>query len=475
MSNEGPHRRPFSRRSLLRGLGAGTVMLSPLVDRHAAMAQAAPPGNLLIFYTPNGHKRSLVVNNQSTPCFDAASAPGGMTLGRSLTPLQPFQSDVAVIKGLNLKTPTFISSHQDICRILTCWGAPNGETYNDQFTGFGPSIDQSIGLALHQRPLVVAVDPYRETPHWKTFLSWSALGVNEPFQKNHQAVFDDLFGGLPGVTTEQLARTRARNASLLDFVRSDIATFRTRVNSNDRAHLDSYLDALRSLEQQATQGPTLLPACAPNTLPARIAALPAPATVQVDDKSPSGSAAEMQTRGELWMDMIATAFACGTRRLAVIQWQSASEGCDPIADAGSPSHHSVTMNSLGDASAERWIAIDTWYASRFAYQLAALKQRGILDRTIVAWVSEITEGHNQVDMVTVVAGGQLLGMKMGKYIQYPIAGQQIDGSPSIDIARNPANRSLADLWITIQQAMGVDKSTFGDPKWCAGPLTELRG
>ena len=141
--------------------------------------------------------------------------------------------------------------------------------------------------------------------------------------------------------------------------------------------------------------------------------------MQNDDKSPGGVVAEMQARGELWMDMIATAFACGTRRVAVIQWQGASEGYNPADDMGSPNHHSVTQ---GAARSDHWVAIDTWYANRFAYQLAALKKLGVLDRTIVVWVSEITEGHNQLNMVTVVAGGQALGMKMGQYIQYPFTG-----------------------------------------------------
>ena len=119
--------------------------------------------------------------------------------------------------------------------------------------------------------------------------------------------------------------------------------------------------------------------------------------------------------------------------------------------------------------------IDAWYASRFAYQVAALKRLGILDQTIVAWVTEITEGHNQLNMVTVVAGGQALGMKMGQYIQYPFTGMEVEGSGSIPIAQDPANRSLADLWITIEQALGINKGTFGDPRWNRGPLAELRG
>jgi hypothetical protein len=78
-------------------------------------------------------------------------------------------------------------------------------------------------------------------------------------------------------------------------------------------------------------------------------------------------------------------------------------------------------------------------------------------------------------MVTVVAGGQSLGLKTGQYIRYPFTGSQSETGNPILVAQDPANRSLADLWVTVQQALGVDKPTFGDPKFCAGPLTELRG
>lgn len=470
----------FSRRGLLRGLGAGAALLSPFASLRSSMAQnAAAGGNLLIFFTPNGHKRALTVNNKTTLCFDAVKAGTGMTLGTSLQPLQPYQSDIAVVKGLCLKSPTFIASHQDICRILTCQPMPGGkETDKGQFTGYGPSIDQSIGVAINQRPIVVAVDPYRDAPHWRTFLSWRASGVNEPFVKNYQTVFTDLFGNLTGASQmpdqmAALARARARNQSLLDFIKNDVSAFRTRVNTNDKVQLDAYLDSLRSLEQKVAQVQSTA-SCSADPLQMAISGLPAKAPLQNDDKSPDGLVDQMQKRGEVWMDMVATAFACGSRRVATIQWQGASEGYDVGANTGSPSHHSVSHYGFGSSSGNRWVAIDTWYSNRFAYQLAALKKLGVLDKTMVVWVSEITEGHNQLNMVTVVAGGQALGMKMGQYIQYPMKGNEVEGSNAIAIGQDPANRSLSDLWVTAQQAMGVQQATFGDPKYSTGPLTELR-
>jgi hypothetical protein len=467
----------FSRRSLLRGLGAGAALFGPFLKYRSAMAQTAPAGNFLIFYTPNGHKRQLVTNGVAMPCFDATGSSSSLNLGTALTPLEPYKSDVAVIKGLNLKTPTFIASHQDNCRLLTCWGAPTEKNDNSQFTGYGPSIDQAIGKAINQRPLVVAVDPFRAAPHWRNFLNWRSSGVNEPFTKDFMAVFTDLFGSMTGQTqtpdqTAALMRARARNQSLLDFVKGDIQTFRSRINSNDKAHLDAYLDSIQSLEQKVTQTVSVPGVCSTTTLQQSVATMAGmKADIQNDDKSANGLAMEMQKRGELWMDMIATAFACGSRRVATIQWQGASEGYDPVGDLGSPTHHSV---SHGSTPAQHWGDIDLWYSNRFAYMLNSLKTLNVLDKTVIAWVSEITEGHNQVNMVTVVAGGKGLGLKMGQYINYPLTGKELEGSGAIPVQQDPKNKGIADLWVTIQNAMGVPDQTFGDPKFCAGPLPELK-
>jgi hypothetical protein len=247
----------FPRRTMLQGLGAGAALLGPFLKHRSSWAAGAPAGNLLIFFTPNGHKRALTTNGVTTPCFDATGSSSSLNLGTAMMPLQPYTSDIAVIKGLNLKTPTFIASHQDNCRLLTCWGAPKEGNDNSQFTGYGPSIDQAVGMAFGERPLVVGVDPFRTAPHWRNFLNWRSSGVNEPFTKDFMAVYTDLFGNLTGQTSTAdqmaaIARARARNQSLLDFVKNDLTTFQKRINANDKAHMDAYLDSLQTLEQTAS-------------------------------------------------------------------------------------------------------------------------------------------------------------------------------------------------------------------------------
>jgi hypothetical protein len=450
----------LTRRALLGGLGAGAAFLAPFVRHRSAMAQAAQSGNLIIFFTPNGHKREY---------FGATGVGADMVLGPSLTPLEPVKSDVAVVRGVSQRSPTSIKSHEDICRIISCVSGP------DKFMAYGPSIDHAVGMVIGQRPLVVAIDPYRDAPHWRTGLSWRASQVNEPFVKDPKAVFMDIFGGMTGVPTTQTAqqlaileRNRTRGKSILDFARRDIETFRKRVNTADRVHLDTYLDSLRGVEDKVMKAPAPM-TCDQTGLGTRLGALGV-APKQNDDKSPDGVAMELKTRGELMMDVIATAFACGTRRIATIQWQGASEGYDPAGNVGSPFHHSISHGGGGDPKA-RWAAVDKWYAERFAYLVTSLKTKGVLDRTIIAWVTEISEEHNQSDHVVVLAGGQALGMKMGQGIRYPFTGSEGGGEA---VARDPKNKGISDLWVTVQQALGVKSDKFGDPQWNSGPFTELR-
>ena len=42
-----------------------------------------------------------------------------------------------------------------------------------------------------------------------------------------------------------------------------------------------------------------------------------------------------------------------------------------------------------------------------------------------------------------------------------------------NVLMDPVNRPVADLWVTVQKAMGIQSDVFGDPKWSTGPLTEL--
>ena len=69
-----------------------------------------------------------------------------------------------------------------------------------------------------------------------------------------------------------------------------------------------------------------------------------------------------------------------------------------------------------------------------------------------------------------MGGGSALGINSGQYIEYEFFGSEGDKR---DAARDPRNQSLADLWVSVQKAVGVQSDTFGDPEFCNGGLPEL--
>lgn len=434
----------FDRRRLLQGLGAGALLFSPLVRSGRVAAQAAPAGNFLVFFTPNGQLREF---------FGGQMSGGALTFKPSLSALAPHASQVSVVEGLCLKSASDKSSHEDITRILTCVSG------DDMYRGYGPSIDHAIGRAIDSRPLTLAVEPFIDAPAWNSKLSWLDDGAHDPHVKNPRTVYNDMFAGLtPSQTPEEVDYTVEQNKSVLDFVREDIGTFKSRLGPSDRAKLDLHLEALRQLERSigpiGTGGNP--ETCAPDALGSAL-----------DVVVPGGNTEKLRQQGELMVDLLSMGFACGVRRVATLQWQLASDGHNP--NEGGGNHHEVTHYEAPN-SYEQWQQIDAWYAERFAYTIARLDALGILESTVVVWASEISEHHNQNNYVNVVGGGSALGIQLGKHIQYPFYG---DEGGLVGTGRDSRNRSMADLWITVQHAMGVNSNSFGDAEYSNGPLTEL--
>ena len=80
----------------------------------------------------------------------------------------------------------------------------------------------------------------------------------------------------------------------------------------------------------------------------------------------------------------------------------------------------------------------------------------MLDNTLVLCVNEISRGntHSHDDMHFLLAGGAGGRLAGGRYLQYP-------GLPH------------NDLLVSVLNGLGVETDTFGDPRFCNGPLSGL--
>jgi hypothetical protein len=443
-------RHRIARRRLLQGLGAATTLLSPFVRNR--LADAATGGNFWAWFSPNGHVRSDFGGDGSGPNF---------TLRPSLSPLEPHKADVIVLRGIANKTSSTFNSHEDACKFLSMYFGGG-----DKLTVYGPSFDQELALALNAgKPLTLGVDPQSSNGDIYAALSWVAAGKSDPKIISPVAAYNAAFGAgiMPADNGATAALVLARRKSLLDFVRADIARFSGRLVGKDKENLDLYTTAIRDLENKLAGNPDASPSAGScDSAAAQKAAS--------DAAGVNGGIARFKAQGEALIDVTATAFACGNRRVATMCWQRGSGGINPVR-AGGPDHHGV---SHGEAPISEWKAIDKWYADRFAYTIQKLKSLNILGDTIVVWGSDISENHNQNDQVFVLAGGRNKGIKSGNNIRYPFFGNsEVFQNEAHNVAIDPRNVSQADLWVSVQKALGVNKDYVGDKNRCTGGLKEV--
>jgi len=459
----------LSRRSLMKAaLGAGALSYLPLARTRSSRAAAAP-GNFLVFYSPNAWKRKY---------WGATPNGSTMTLLPSLAALEPYKADITVLKGLCLKSTTKIATHQDIVRILTCTGAgANGSDPGEDEQAYGPSIDHHISTELGlPPPLTVSVDKslmlMSDPTNWMWRLSWRQDGgtvSHDLALRNPPDIYSAIYSGLmPSGQAGEVDHRLKRGQSVLDLVRKDLAAMRPGLSAQDRGHLDVYEGSLREIERRLTQTTS----CNPMQ--------PAP----TDWLGTGDAVDQLKTNGDVLLDLIGQSFACGARRIATLQWGEGALGVNPARTT--KDHHWVTHNlgggaklgmdldGDGDNDADDSMQLcDRWYADRFVSCLDKFKALGILDDTVIVWCTETSEGHNQNNCVWLVAGGRNLGIQLGKVIEYPFTGQEGALMQARNTGRDPKNTSMADLWVSVQKALGVKQEGFGEPGMTTGGLKDL--
>ncbi|MGE0789667.1 MAG: DUF1552 domain-containing protein [Sandaracinaceae bacterium] len=459
----------FHRRTLLKGLGAaGAMLLAPTVRRSVAHADVGDP-SFVVFYSPNGSLRED---------FGADGTETAFTLRSSLAALEPWRSRITVIHNINnMGYPAREVSHSNVSRILTC------VTGTDPQVAAGPSIDYAIADAFGQSPIVLGVHPVGGGVSWHNKLSWAAAGVPTTPDLDSAAVFGRLFGGIADTPPSDGSADRwnRRQASILDTVRGDIATLRGRLGATGRSLLDVHVSSLRELEQglQRSDVPAMM--CDLGGLEGTLAG-----TLPFPSGSPSRKSAAyaplLEAHGRLQMDMIATALACGRRRVATLVWQPcAMEGVNVEGTNGSVGHHDVSHWSSADPppisteqAREELRACDRFYARQYAYLLDKLDGLGILGDTFVPWVSDTRDSaHQQGQFQIVVGGGDTHGVRTGRFLRYAYSG---GNNPKTVLS----NRSFADLWVSTYRMMGLEppradgKQVFGPSEYCHGAgLEEL--
>lgn len=450
----------LDRRTLLRGAGSIAIALPWLeamgTEKHAHGA-AAPATRFLAVYTPGGTVRA-----KYTPT-GTETAP---VLSPILKPLQPImdQKKLIIIDGLDMKS-AIGEQHQAGIIAWLSGTSQNGNAYSK-----GPSLDQVIATRLaaqkqrSKKSLEFAVR--WATGKSKGLLSPMNVGNYEdnatfnpiPPRLDPVQIFSDLFGSLTPTTGGDAVI--ARKKSILDHVDKRYAALSARLGATDRQKIDQHLTKIREIEAG------LIVTTPPPTI------CKAPTKVDTSDYNPrtglnssdNGSVKDLATDnaipkvGMYMMDMMVMAMACDMTAVGTFQW-SDTEAKHTFPWLNLAEHHHFYQHDGGFRPNE-CEKIGTWYSQMHVYLLQAMSKvdmggHTLLDESVVLFGSELQDPptHAKTNMPFMLAGGGG-GLSGGRWLKYNSL---------------PHN----NLLVSILNLFGDARQTFGDPKYCTGPLPNL--
>jgi uncharacterized protein DUF1552 len=400
-----------SRRVVLRAAGAaiGLPWLESLPALAPASRQpAACPRRFAVLFMGNG------VNGNH---WWARGNGAGMTLSRSLQPLEPLKQKVNVINGLFNPLAVGVGIHPAQTGNLLS-GVP---IHHGRIARAAITVDQvlahRVGVQTSLPSLVLSCERPATGCHesgfpmaYSSHISWQGAAAPVPSDVDPARAFDRLFANTGCDPRE----------SILDRVTDRAGRIVSRVSTSDKHAIDGYLTRVREVERRV-------------------------------DWLRRGHPPDLRERTRLMCDIVALAFQSDRTRIAsLLLARDLSSLSYPFLGVRGD-HHTASHEDLSDAYEQ----IVRFHVSQLAYlaeQLDAMREGEgtVLDNCCLLWLSNMWAGwkHDNRKLPVVTAGGLGGALETGRSLEYLHAG---DG-----------NRRLCSLYLSIMDRMGVALDRFGD-------------
>ncbi len=232
-------------------------------------------------------------------------------------------------------------------------------------------------------------------------ISWSSPTEPLPMIRDPRVAFDMLFGA--GGSPEQRAARRRDQASVLDWVLSDVARLKKDLKATDRERIDRYLDNIREIERRIQKVEA-------QNNSGEVRALPG---------APAGVPDSFDEHVKLMMDLQVLAFQSDmTRVFSFKMGRDASARVYPESGTDKPFHPASHHGGNHEAILE-FNKINTYHVSLVPYLLEKLQSTvegdsNLLEKSLVMYGSPMADGnvHNHRRCPLFLAGhanGQLQG------------------------------------------------------------------
>jgi hypothetical protein len=464
----------LSRRSFVRGLsvGAGALVLGPLLRQSLALAEGQTPRRIVILMEGDSLRTSAFMPPETLAALTAARGGSsteaksghytndkplvttGLTLPRTLEGLAAYADRMNLVFGLSNKIAA--GSHSADYGALSCARAPRG-------VAGGPTVDYVLGQRLgaqsvfNRLALGVVSRPDRDVVY-----SSSAAAAQRPLPvfvnplTAHQMLFGSVSGGESRVEFDQ--RTH-----LFDSLAADYRSIHGGLRGAVRESFEGYATSLEMLRDRQSK------------LLAMQGALSAR---QPDVTADIYTAACPLVRLEAQCDLAAASLAAGLTNVVLL-----TSGCGnfffsmnyPSVDATLPQKHGLGHGESHLGKGNRYWLNEIHHRhsmciARLIQRLEAVPEAGgtAFDNTLIVYMADGGEKHhsNFDEWPAVLISGKNIPIRTaqgGRSVIYPKLGAS-------------GHRQLSNLYNTLFHAMGKPEDAFGEEgtyRVAKGPLPEL--
>jgi hypothetical protein len=429
---------PFSRRKFLRGVGVSMAL--PWLESAPVWGDERPkngaseaPVRLACLFAGNGfHSKEWWAKGEGAK----------MELGRVLDPLLPYREKLLLLRGLYNQEALIGGIHScQTGNLLTgAHLAPAGEIRS------GISCDQVVANRMKGQTkvpsLVLGTEQSIAAIHknysmiYSSHISWSSATTPTPLELYPALAFDRLFRDEAG----------RGDRSVLDAVREDAASYKSRVSRSDGQRLEEYLTSVREVEQQIDR------AGKAGRLQGWRPTLAGPDM----KRPPDGIPQDIDQHMRLMCDILVLAFRTDTTRVCTLKLNNDHSSLRfPKLGVDYMIHH-LLSHSDGDD----WLKVNRFFTQQVAYIAEKMDsvqegERTLLDNSMILYCSSMMTGNHDNDQLPVVMLGRGGGrIKSGRMLDYL-------GKP---------NRKMCSLYLAMMEKAGVRLDSFGDS---TEPLAEI--
>ena len=507
----------ISRRRFLRDIGVSAAAVPFIYGLeslyHKADAQTVPKKRLIVMYTPNG----MLYGNWRLPQAgaDLDISDGTLLSGANLI-LNPLQANakhllildrisnigsrgqyqdgsagaIAAAKaaGANYDGLNHPGGHQKgLGNLLTGEVLVGGNnSVGNAGLGNGISLDQVLAQKFAGKVKFPSLEIGVQTNEDLTDryvdkrISYDGPAKPRAPTTNPFVLFRNVFGTgmVGGAANNQRADM---DKSVLDNALADFTRLQPKLSSGDKMLLQQHSDSIRKIETQLTA--TFMVDCKNIMAPA------APAGVDITDDAATHKwsmlLANFPTVGQMNMDIMVQAVACGLTNIVTFFWaNSENDMTFPWLNVAK-GHHGMSHARDPDL-----VKVDQWYATQFNTMInkfLAIPESGaggtMLDNSLLWQVNCLSDGaaHQSNNMPFTLAGSNGGYFRQGRAIRFndvytadPIQDQKAPATGKPDVSNSDLLVSILNSFEVATDPGKPLSTSFGRKDFCHGAIANIK-